>query len=144
MGRSERGQSLLEVVIASAIVAVVTGACCAALLVATHRFGPDPVMQSLQSTVSNEMRVAVDLAKYQGTSIAATTIATTAPMPSSSPLAVHLSVRSIAASSGATSLSITATSDAEPSKSVTLEQTLAAPAPLPGSSIAGAAGAAPQ
>lgn len=141
---SERGHTLLEVVISCAIIAIVTSSFCAALVSATHRFGPDPVMQTLQGTVSNEMRAAVDLAKYQGTQLPSTTIATTAPMPSSSPLAIHLSLHSTSASAEGITLSVTATSDVDSSKSATFTQTIPAPAPPPGSSIAGAAGAAPQ
>jgi hypothetical protein len=142
--QSERGQSLLEVVICCAIVAVVAGAVGAALVSASHRFGPDPVAQTLQFTVANEMRVAVDLAKYRGAIIPATTVATTAPMPSTSPLPIHLALSASTSAAGAVTLTVTASSDNDSTKSATLSQTIAAPAPVPGSSITGAAGPAPQ
>lgn len=145
MPSGERGESLVEVVVSCAIVAVITGAIGAALIAATHRFGPDPQQQALEAAVADEMRVAVDVAKYRGATLSPASIETTVPLPSSSPLPVHLSLTSSAAASGAVTITITATSANDATKSATLTQRIAAPAPLPGSSVtATSQGAAPQ
>ena len=145
MRAGERGDSLIEVVISCAIIAVVVGSIGAALIAAAHRFGPDPVTQTLEQTVANEMHVAVDLAKYQGSSVPSTTIATTAPLPSNSPLPITISLVSTTAASGSVTLTITAASVGDSSKSATLTQNIAAPAPVPGSTVTSpSSGAAPQ
>jgi prepilin-type N-terminal cleavage/methylation domain-containing protein len=141
----ERGDSLLEVVVAVAIFAIAAGALAAATIAAAHRFGPDPIASALEATVTREMRVAVDVMKYQGGSLTPTTIATTIPMPSGSPLPAQLSLAATTAPDGAVTIVLTATSTDDSSKSVTMSQTIAAPAPLPGARIPAAAnGAAPQ
>jgi Tfp pilus assembly protein PilV len=141
----ERGDSLLEVVIAVAIVATAFGALGALTIAAAHRFGPDAVQSALESAVAREMRVAVDVMKYQGATLAPATIATAIPLPSSSPVAVQMSLNSTTASDGSVTIVLTATSDAENAQSATLQQTIAAPAPVPGSRVpASANGAAPQ
>lgn len=145
MQSGERGESLIEVVVACAIVAVVAAAVGGGLIAATHRFGPDPVMQALEQTAASEMRTAVDLAKYQGTSLPSVSIATTAPLPSGSPLPIALSLTSQTAGDGSVTLTISATSANDAGKRATLSEQIAAPAPLPGSSIdAPLRGAAPQ
>jgi type II secretory pathway pseudopilin PulG len=142
---SERGETLIEVVVACAVIAVITGAIGAALIAATHRFGPDVQQQALEQTVANEMRVAIDVAKYQGSTLAAASIATTAPLPSSSPLPIALSLNSVSTGSGAVTITITASTTSTPTKSASLTQTIVAPAPLPGSSVtSGVSGNAPQ
>lgn len=145
MRSSERGESLIEVVVSCAIVAVITGAAGAALIAATHRFGPDPRQQALETVVANEMRVALDVAKYRGATLAPVSIATTVPLPSSSPLPVTLLLTPTNIAGGGVTIAITATSASDATTSATLVQTIAAPAPLPGSSVmAPSDGAAPQ
>jgi prepilin-type N-terminal cleavage/methylation domain-containing protein len=142
---SERGDSLIEVVVAVAIVAVVAGALGASTIAAAHRFGPDPVQTALEGTVSREMRVAVDVMKYQGATLAPITIATAIPLPSASPLAAHLELSTTTTSSGAVTIVLTATSDSDVTKSATLGETIPAPAPVPGARVsAQQAGTAPQ
>jgi Tfp pilus assembly protein PilV len=141
----ERGDSLVEVVIAVAIVAIAVGALGGTLIAAERRFGPDPIESALEATVTREMRIAVDVMKYQGASLPSTSLATTVPLPSGSPLPVVLSVTSATAADGSVTIVLSADDSDDASKSATLSQTIAAPAPLPGARVpAVSAGSAPQ
>ena len=146
MRSGERGDSLVEVVVAVAIVAIVAGTIGASLIAAAHRFGPDPVQGALEATVAREMRIAVDVMKYQGASLPGDApVATAIPLPSGSPLPAHLTLKSTTQSDGSVTIVLSAASDHDASKSATLTQTIPAPAPVPGSRItSGIAGAAPQ
>ncbi|MGD0967552.1 MAG: hypothetical protein ABR949_04625 [Candidatus Aquilonibacter sp.] len=145
MNNLERGDSLIEVVAAVAIIAIAIGALGAALIAAEHRFGTDPIESALESTVTREMRVAVDVMKYQGATLASTSLATTIPLPSGSPLPALLSVTTTTAADGSITIVLSATDDNDASKSATLSQTIAAPAPPPGARLpAVAGGSAPQ
>jgi Tfp pilus assembly protein PilV len=141
----ERGDSLLEVVVAVAIIVVAAGALGAATITAVHRFGSDPLQSALEATVTREMRIAVDVLKYQGSNLPATTVATAIPLPSGSPLPAHLSLSTTTAANGAVTIVLSASDDNDATKSATLSQTIAAPAPLPGARLpASSNGAAPQ
>jgi hypothetical protein len=141
----ESGESLAEVVVATTIVAVALTALFGGTLAATHRFGPDPVHVALERALQNEMRLAVDLTKYQGGSIAPGTVATTIPMPSGSPIPVHLSIATAPLPIGGIAVTLTATSDDDAEESATIQGAIPAPVPLPGSSVAApAAMAAPN
>jgi hypothetical protein len=141
----ERGDSLVEVVIAVAIVAIAVGALGGALIAAERRFGPDPIESALEATTTREMRIAVDVMKYQGASLPSTSLATTIPLPSGSPLPVVLSVTSATAADGSVTIVLSADDSDDASKSATLSQTIAAPAPLPGARVpAVSGGSAPQ
>jgi Tfp pilus assembly protein PilV len=141
----ERGDSLVEVVLAVAIIAMAAGALGAATIAAVHHFGPDPFQSALEATVTREMRIAVDVMKYQGASLPATTVATTIPLPSGSPLPAHLSLSTTTAANGSVTIVLSASDDNDATKSAMLSQTIAAPAPLPGARLpASSNGAAPQ
>lgn len=145
MRSAECGDSLLEVVVAVAIIAITVGAVGAALIAAEHRFGPDSIESALEASVSREMRVAVDVMKYQGASLPSTSIATTIPLPSGSPLPTHLTLTSTTAAGGAVTIVLRATDDIDTAKSATLSQAIAAPAPPPGTLVPAASnGSAPQ
>ncbi|HTC30914.1 MAG TPA: hypothetical protein VK702_09285 [Candidatus Acidoferrum sp.] len=145
MNDLERGDSLVEVVIAVAIVAIAVGALGGTLIAAERRFGPDPIESALEATTTREMRIAVDVMKYQGASLPSTSLATTIPLPSGSPLPVVLSVTSATAADGSVTIVLSADDSDDASKSATLSQTIAAPAPLPGARVpAVSAGSAPQ
>jgi prepilin-type N-terminal cleavage/methylation domain-containing protein len=140
----ERGESLIEVVVAVAVVAIVAGALGAATIAAVHRFGPDPIQSALEASVTREMRVAVDVMKYQGGSLPGGSVATTIPLPSGSPIPVSYAI-STATTNGAVNIVLTATDSNDSTKSATLSQTIAAPAPLPGARVsAPIQGNAPQ
>ncbi len=143
--QTERGDSLVEVVVAVAIIAIAVGALGAASIAAFHRFGPDPLQSALEATVTREMRIAVDVMKYQGASLPTTTVATAIPLPSGSPLSAHLSLSTTTASNGSVTIVLSATDDSDGTKSAIVSQTIAAPAPLPGARLpATINGAAPQ
>jgi hypothetical protein len=141
----ERGESLIEVVVGVAIIATLLGAIASAALAVAHRFGPDPVQGALEATVTREMRIAADLAKYQGATLPAASLATTIPLPSGSPLPAQLTLVTTTNNDGSITIGITATSIADATKSAGMTQTVAAPAPAPGTRIpAASAAAAPQ
>jgi hypothetical protein len=143
--RSECGQSLVEVLVSAAIASVALAAFLGGTLAATHRFGPDPVHVALERTVHREMRIAVDLLKYQGGTLVPAAIATTVPMPGGSPIPVRLSLAGAARAGGGVDVTLTATSDTDAQESVKLHGAIPGPVPLPGSSVpAPAAAAAPN
>lgn len=145
MPYGERGESLVEVVVAVAIVAIFTGALGAATIAAVHRFGPDPIQSALEASVTREMRVAVDVLKYQGASLPASGIATTIPLPSGSPLPVSYALSTQTNADGSVKIVLTAIDSNDGTKSATLSQTIVAPAPLPGARLPAAGyGSAPQ
>jgi hypothetical protein len=140
---AERGEGLVEAIVATAIAAAVLSALLGALVAVTHRFGDQPVQQALDAAVAREMRVAVDVLKYGGATIAPATIATSVPMPGASPLPVQMSIATSAAG-GATTVTITASAQSHPPRTASLSTTIARPAPLPNSSIDAGTGDAPQ
>jgi hypothetical protein len=135
VSRCERGETLIEVVVTTGVVAVTLVALISATLAATHRFGPDPIQTALQMTLQNEMRVAADVLKYQGGSVSAQSVATAIPMPSGSPLPAHISIGVSPLPGGGIALTLHAASDADSNEATTLNATLPAPVPLPGSTI---------
>jgi type II secretory pathway pseudopilin PulG len=140
----ERGYTLIEAVVAGAIVAMLCAAVLGAFATAAHRFAGDPIRDALESLVRNELRIAADLAKYQDASLRPASIATTVPMPSASPLAVQLTM-TIATTSGSTDVTISAVDAADATEAVTASAQLAPPVPPPGASVPAAArGSAPQ
>ncbi len=142
---SERGESLVEVVVAVALVAIATGALGAAAIAAVHRFGPDPIQSALEASVIREMRVAVDVMKYQGASIPTASIATTVPLPSGAPIPVSYALSSQRNVDSSVTIVLSVTDSADGTKSATLSQTIAAPAPLPSARVPAANnGSAPQ
>ncbi len=74
------------------------------VLAAAHRFGPDPVTTALEATVADEMRIAADVAKYQGASLSPSTIATTASASERSPFPIHLSLSTTTAADASVTL----------------------------------------
>jgi prepilin-type N-terminal cleavage/methylation domain-containing protein len=141
----ERGESLIEVVVAVAIVAIATSALGAALIAAVHHFGGDPIQAALETSVTREMRIAVDVMKYQGATLPTTSGATAIPLPTGSPLPVSYVMSSHTnAADGSVTIVLTVTDSGDASKSATLSQTIAAPAPLPGARVQGVNGNAPQ
>ena len=145
MYRGERGESLIGVVVGVGVVAVTTAALLSATLTAARHFGPDPIQRALDRAARRELRIAVDLLKYQGASIPARSIATTIPLPSAPPFAAHLSVATAASATGSITVSVAATSDLRTDERAAFSAMIAQPAPLPSSLVPDArAGGAPQ
>lgn len=135
MRNREHGESLVEVCVAVAIVAVTFAAMFGAILAAAHRFGPDSQAIALQHAVENEMRAAVDIAKYQGATLTPNVVATTVPLPSGTPLPAHLALAESALPSGGVFITLTASSDADANERASISATVAVPAPLPSSLV---------
>jgi Tfp pilus assembly protein PilV len=141
----ECGESLIEVIVAVAIMAIGAAALGAATVAATHHFGPDPIQSALEASVTREMRIAVDVMKYQGASLPAASVSTALPLPSGSPLPVSYVLSSQTNADGSVTIVLSATDNNDGSKHATLSQTIAAPAPLPGARLpAATSGSAPQ
>jgi hypothetical protein len=138
---NERGEGLVEVIVAAAVASIAVAAILGAAVAATHRFGAQSVDEALRSVVQRELRVAIDLLKYQGGSIAPATVATSAPLPGGSPLPIHVSISANAIAAGGYTLSITATADGR-NESATLTTSVAQPVPLPSAQIVSPSNAA--
>lgn len=134
MKTSERGDSLIEVIVAVAIAGIALAALLGGTLTAAHRFGPDAVDEALTRTVRNETRIAQDLAKYQGVTFVPAVVATTIPLAGSLPIPAHVSL-GVSSQAGTTHITLTAQSDADASKTASLETTLDQPQPLPSSTV---------
>ncbi len=145
MGDAERGESLIGVVVAVAVVATATTALLACTLAAVRHFGPDPIAAALERSARRELRIAVDLLKYQGASVPAASIATTIPLPSASPFAADLDLARVTRADGSLVVTVEARSVSDPGERVTLSASLAAPAPLPSALVPAARdGSAPE
>ncbi|MGA8533282.1 MAG: hypothetical protein WB615_04160 [Candidatus Tumulicola sp.] len=105
------------------------------MIVAAHAAGADPVRDALQSEVRREMPIALDVLKYQGTSIVPTAIATTVPLPTGLPLAARVSIEASSLPRDAVRITIEAATVDPPRESEALTTTLAERAPAPGTVI---------
>lgn len=124
--------TLFETTIAIGILATVAGATLGAGAMATHAAASAAVRSVMQDAAEREMRVALDVLKYQGGTLAPVTIATSLPLASASPLPVRLSVSSSATAGGPTSVTIGIVAADDPQQRMTLNGTLDRRAPLPG------------
>lgn len=140
MRAHERGESIVDALVATAIIAMVAGAVVEGALAATHQFGAQPVNEALRAIATRELRIAVDVLKYQGGSIAPATIATSAPMPGGSPIPIHLSITS-AIVGGGFAVTVQAAADGR-MQSATMSANVPQPVPLPSSEIASPSGGA--
>ncbi len=134
MRPNERGEGLIDAVIGAAIASIAVAAVLTGLVTATHRFGAAPVDEALRAAVQREVRVAADVLKYQGGSVAPATIATTAPFPGGSTIPIHLSISTNAIATGGYTVTIAATADGR-SERATLTTTVPQPVPLPSTQI---------
>ena len=140
---NQRGEGLVEVVVAAAICSIAIAAILSAVVAATHRFGAQPVDEALRHCVEREIRVAIDVLKYQGGSIAPAAIATSAPLPGGSPLPIHVSISANAIAGGGYSVTVMASADGT-NESATMTTSVPEPAPLPSAQIVSPSnGAAP-
>ncbi len=134
---AERGQALIEAIVATAIATILVGAVLAGLVAANAHFGPDPAREALDSALAREMSIARNIVKYQGTTLAPATVATSVPLPNGSPLPATLELQSTPLPGGGMQITITAAATwNNTAENRSLITTLLAPAPLPGSSIA--------
>lgn len=139
----ERGDSLVEVIVAVAVIAITLGAVLSGTVAAAHRFGSDPVQDVLQAKVLDETRIATNLLKYQGVSLTPAVIATTIPIAGASPLPAHLSLAVATTAAGGYIVTIRAQSDRDSSAIATVRTLIARPVPLPSSTVNAGSIAAP-
>lgn len=129
---SQAGTTLVEAVVATGIFALAVGAALGVAAPAVRRLAPDAREAALRQLAQRELATARDLLKYDGTTLAPNTIATTVPLPGATPLAVTLSL-GVHAIGGANVVTITASADGS---TATEAATIASRAPQPGSTIA--------
>ncbi|MBV8654446.1 MAG: hypothetical protein JO160_00280 [Candidatus Eremiobacteraeota bacterium] len=132
---TQRGSALLETTIAVGILAVVAGAALGAGSFAAGSGARMAIRGALQDAAESELRIALDALKYDGTSLAPRTVATTVPLPGASPLPVALSLQTAPQADGSVYVTITAAARTDASQRVTLEATLDRRAPLPGTQL---------
>ena len=123
--------NLLEATVATAIAATVTGATLGAVVNAAHAAAGDPVRDALQAAAARETRVALDVLKYDGASIAPRAIATTIPLPAGTPVPALLSITVASQPNGATTVTVTAALVAGAQRAAVTES-LDSRSPLPG------------
>jgi type II secretory pathway pseudopilin PulG len=135
----QRANTLIEVAVAIAVIAIAAGAALSAFLaIGRHRIERDR-RDVLEACVRRELNTAVDIVKYSGGSIVPATVATALPMPGGSPLAAVVSLTAHRAGGG-WQIEVSAqlsggTADGGASQRVELRATVAAQAPIPGSEL---------
>jgi hypothetical protein len=102
---------------------------------AAHAAANTAVRSVMQDAAEREMRVALDVLKYEGGSPAPATIATSLPLASASPLPVQLSISSTGTNGGGTSVTIDFVATNDSTQRVTVTGTLDRRAPLPGTTL---------
>jgi len=132
LGTSPGVGTLFETTIAIGILATVACATLGVSAMATHAAASAAMRSVMQDAAEREMRVALDVLKYQGGTLAPVTIATSLPVGTASPLPVRLSVSASVAPGGATSVTVGVVASDDATQRVTLSGTLDRRAPLPG------------
>ncbi len=131
----QRGQAIIETIVATAIVVLVLGAALSAAITASAHFGSDPARTALDAALQREMRTARNLVKYEHASLAPASIETTIPLADGSPLPATLHLTLVTPSPGGIVVTIAAQATwngAVEHRSMT--SGLLVPAPLPGTS----------
>lgn len=132
---AQSGATLVETIVATGIVALAIGAALGVAAPAVRRLAPDARDAALAQLARRELATARDLLKYDGSRLVPNAIATSVPLPNSTPLAVALRL-DIRADGDATVITITASAGGT---SESQSATIGARAPRPGSTIAPAA-----
>ncbi len=138
MRENERGEGLLEAIVAAAIVSVVVAEVLGGVIAATSHFGPDPIHEALAQRAQSEVRVAIDTLKYQGSTLVPNTVATSVPLPGGNPIPVHETLATSNNADGSIAITISASADGRTDEHASASASVANPAPLPSSSIPGA------
>lgn len=125
--------TLFETTIAIGILATVACTILGVTAMAAHASAYTAMRSVMRDEAEREMRVALDVLKYQGGALAPVSIATALPLAGASPLPVRLSLSGSTAPSGSTSVTVTVISTDDSTQQVALSGTLERRAPLPGS-----------
>ena len=134
----ERGEGLLEAIVAVAVVSVVVATVLGGVIAATRHFGPDPIHEALAQRAQSEVRIAVDALKYQGSMLVPTTVASSVPLPGGSRLPVHETLTTSSNADGSIAITISASADGRSGEYASASASIAKPAPFPSALIPGA------
>jgi len=131
----EAGFSALETTIAAGLIATLFAAVAGGIVHEEASFQRSVAADALASAAREEVRIAADALKYDGSSLAPISVATSVPMPVGSPLPAQLSLSSEILSGGAFLVRVRARS-APSAGSLVREATLVVErrVPVPGSS----------
>lgn len=135
MRDSERGDGLIDAIVAVAITSVVLLTVMGAAISAAHRLGPDPIRDALAQRTQSELRLALDAMKYQGASLVPAIVSTTVPLPDGSLIAVREALETSANADGSIAISVSASADSQSSENAVASATAPKPAPAPSSTI---------
>lgn len=124
--------TLFETTIAIGILATIAGATLGVSAMATHAAANAAVRSVMQDAAEREMRLALDVLKYQGGALAPVTLATALPLAGASPLPVRLSLSTSTTPGGATTVTVGLVATDDSAQRVTIDATLDRRAPLPG------------
>ena len=129
----ERGQALIESIVAAAVAAVIVAAVLGGAIAANAHFGADPAQSALSAAAAREMTVARNLVKYQGATLQPVTLQTTVPLADPA----TLQLRSAPLPNGGVQVTIFASALWRNSaRTLSVTGSVLAPAPLPGTSLA--------
>jgi hypothetical protein len=135
VSNAERGEGLVETILAVAITSVVLLVVLGAVISAAHRLGPDPVRDALARHAQSELRLAINALKYQGASLTPSTVATSVPLASGSSISAHETLGTTTNADGSIAISVSATADGQTGESASAAATVTQPAPAPSTSI---------
>ena len=88
----EMGFTALETVVAAGLIALVLATLGAAVLRESKSFSNTATADALAAAAREEVRIAADAVKYDGSAIAPNSIATSIPMPVGTPLSANLAL----------------------------------------------------
>ncbi|MHB8141211.1 MAG: hypothetical protein ACYDHD_08190 [Vulcanimicrobiaceae bacterium] len=130
----QRGTSLVEVIVALGLVAVVGGALLYAVGALAH-LSPDPARTALTAYGRRELAIAAALEKYAGNRVQPRSVQTSIPLPAGTPMPIAASLSVTLQADGTRTLTVTAWPQGNTSQRVRRTLVVPAPAPIPGSSV---------
>lgn len=130
------GFTALETIVAAGLIALALATVGAAVVRESVSFSSAATADALAAAAREEVRIAADAVKYDGSTLSPTSVATTLPMPVGSPLPAELSLSAQALAAGGISVRVRAVADiaAAPlvrDASLIVERRV----PLPGSTV---------
>ncbi len=104
----EVGFTALETIVAAGIVALLLATLAGGMLRESTSFQNAAIADALATAAREEVRIAADAVKYDGSTLAPNSIATMLPMPAGSPLSAELSLSTQALLGGGISVRVRA------------------------------------